>query len=208
MSFYVLNNHLFDDDNYAISEKIPPINLAPADRCVVCNSPISLKKWLPPYNVRVTKKQLGDFIFGDVHPFLVSQRFKDLYEAGGYRGIGSFSPVHLFFRRQPLKVDYYFPEIPPNYHARDFDRSGVKYDQSAICQRCQRGGEIDDSMMVGLFWKDEASITDDVLKNTMTSGYSFSQRLKDAMEAAGITNTVFVPAEVYVPRHVLALRPK
>jgi hypothetical protein len=208
MSFYVLNNHLFDDDDFAISEKIPPINLAPADRCEVCNSPISLKKWLPPYNVRVTKKRLGDFIVGDVHPFLVSQKFKDLYEAGGYRGIDFFSPVQLFFRRQPLDAAYYFPRIPYNYNNINLERCGIKYDPTDVCLRCQHGGKKDDSAMTGLFWEEEAGIVEDVFENHSAGQYSFSQRLKDAMEAAGITNTVFVPAEVFVPRSVLALRPK
>ncbi len=206
MSFHVLNNHLFDDDDFAISEKIPPINLAPADRCEVCNSPISLKKWLLPYNVRVTKKRLGDIIVGDVHPFLVSQKFKDLYEAGGFKGIDRFSPVSLFFRKQPLKVAYYYPHIPPNFHKNDLIRSGIKFDPSGICPRCQHGGQKDKSNMVGMFWEDEGAITEDVLENKGVGQYSFSQRLKDAMEAAGITNTVFVPAEKFVPSHVLALR--
>jgi hypothetical protein len=209
MSFYVLNNHLFDDDDFAISEKIPPINLAPADRCEVCNSPISLKKWLPPCNVRVTKKRLGDFIVGDVHPFLVSQRFKDLYESGGYRGIDSFSPVRLYFRRQPLDTAYYYPHIPYNYNKIDLERCGITVaDPSSICLRCQHGGNKGLSNMTGVFWEDEAGIKEDVFENHSAGQYSFSQRLKDAMEAAGITNTVFVPAAEFVPSPILALRPK
>ena len=208
MSFYVLNNHLFDDDDYAICEDLPGINLGPAERCEVCNSPITHKKWLPPYKVRVTKKRLGDFIFGDVNPFLVSQKFKDLYESGGFKGIERFSRVELFFRRQPLEAAYYFPHIPFNYNNMDFERSGVKYDPADICPRCQHGRSIDSSNMVGMFWQDEAGIREDVLENHCAGQYSFSQRLKDAMEAAGITNTVFVPAAEYVPSYVLALRPK
>jgi hypothetical protein len=208
MSFYVLNNHLFDDDDYAISDRIEPINRGDCDYCDLCGGPISLLKWLPPYNVRVTKKRLGDFIVGDVHPFLVSQRFKDLYESGGYRGIDSFSPVQLYFRRQLLDAPYYFPRIPPNFHRADLDRCGVKYDPTAICPRCQHGGKKDDSGMVGMYWEDEAGITEDVLENKGPGKYSFSQRIKDAMEATGITNTVFVPAGLFVPRSVLALRRK
>jgi hypothetical protein len=206
MSFYVLNNHLFDDDDYGISDRIEPINRAPADRCEVCNSPISLKKWLPPYNVKVTKKRLGDIIVGDVHPFLVSQKFKDLYEAGGFKGIERFSPVQLYFRRQPMDAAYYFPHIPYNYNNIDFAKSGIKFDPATICPRCQHGKGIDDSQMIGMFWEDEAAIEEDILENHCAGQYSFSQRLKDAMEAAGITNTVFVPAAEFVPSQVLALR--
>jgi hypothetical protein len=208
MSFYVLNNQLFNDDEYAINERIEPINRGDCDYCDLCDSPISLLKWLPPYNVRVTKKRLGDFIFGDVHPFLVSQKFKDVYENGGYGGIDSFSPVQLYFRRQLLDVAYHFPIFLPNFRRLDLDRCGIRYDPAAVCPRCQHGGERDYSQMLGIFWEDEGAITEDVIKTKATSNFSFSQRLKDAMEAAGITNTVFVPAEVFVPSHVLALRPK
>ena len=206
MSFYVLNNHLFDDDDYGISDRIEPINRGDCDYCDLCGRPISLLKWLPPYNVRVTKKRLGDIIVGDVHPFLVSLKFKDLYEQGGFKGIERFSPVQLYFRRKTLEDAYYYPHIPPNFHKIDFGRSGIKYDPAAICARCQLGGGIDKSGMVGTFWEDEGSITQDVLQNNASGQYAFSQRLKDAMEAAGITNTVFVPAAEFVPSHVLALR--
>jgi hypothetical protein len=208
MSFYVLNNHLFDDDDYAISDRIEPINRGDCDYCDLCGGPISLLKWLPPYNVRVTKKRLGDFIVGDVHPFLVSQKFKDLFEAGDFKGIERFSPVQLFFRRQPLDATYYYTHIPPNYHKADLDRCGFIYDPAGICPRCQLGGDKDMSKMVGMFWMDEAGINEDVLKNKIVGQYSFSQRIKDAMEAAGITNTVFVPAAEFVPSPILALRPK
>lgn len=206
MSFFVLNNHLFDDDVFAISDRIEPINRGDCDYCDLCGRPISLLKWLPPYNVRVTKKHLGDIIVGDVHPFLVSQKFKDLYEAGGFKGIERFSPVQLYFRRKPLEDAYYYPHIPPNFHKADLDRCGIKYDPDGICPRCQHGGKKDDSAMVGMFWEDEAGIQEDVLENKGAGQFSFSQRLKDAMEAAGITNTVFVPAAEFVPVSVLALR--
>jgi hypothetical protein len=208
MSFYVLNNHLFDDDDFAICEKLKPVNLGEGDDCEVCGSPITPMKWLPPYNVRVTKKRLGDFIFGSVTPFLVSEKFKDLYESGGFKGIERFSKVELYFRRQPLEAAYYFPHIPPNFHKADFERCGIKNDPATTCPRCQHGGNPDKSDMTGMYWEDEAGIEEDILRNKGVGQYSFSQRLKDAMEAAGITNTVFVPAEVFVPSHVLALRPK
>jgi hypothetical protein len=208
MSFYVLNNHRFDDDNFAICEDLPGINLGEGDDCEVCGSPITPMKWLPPYKVRITKKRLGDFIFGDVNPFLVSQKFKDLYELGEFKGIKSFSRVQLYFRRQPLEVAYYFPHIPFNYNNMDFERSGIKYDPSDICPRCQHGESIDNSEMVGMYWEDEAGVKEDVLENHCAGKYSFSQRLKDAMEALGITNTIFVPAADFVPSSVLALRPK
>jgi hypothetical protein len=208
MSFYVLNNHLFDDDTFAICEDLPGINLGEGDDCEICGSFLTGMKWLPPYKVRVTKKRLGDFIFGDVNPFLVSQKFKDLYESGGFKGIERFSQVELFFRRQLLEAVYYFPHIPYNYNNTDFERSGIKNDPATTCPRCQHGGKPDKTAMTGMYWEDEAGIKEDVLENHGVGQYSFSQRLKDAMEVAGITNTVFVPASEFVPSHVLALRPK
>jgi hypothetical protein len=206
MSFFVLNNHLFDDDDYAICEDLPGINLGEGDDCDLCGSPITPMKWLPPYEVRVTKKRLGDFIFGDVNPFLVSQKFKDLYEAGGFKGIERFSPVQLYFRRKPLDAAYYFPHIPFNYNNIDLDRCGITYNPAGVCARCQHGGDKDLSGMKGIFWQDEAGIKEDVLENHSAGQYSFSQRLKDTMEDTGITNTVFVPAAEFVPSFVLALR--
>jgi hypothetical protein len=70
MSFFVLNNHLFDDDIYAICEDLPGIKLGEGDDCDRCGSPITPMIWLATYEVRVTKKRLGDFIFGDVNPSL------------------------------------------------------------------------------------------------------------------------------------------
>ena len=143
MSFYVLNNHRFDDDDYAICEKVKPVSLSEGDDCDLCGSPITPMKWLPPYLVRVSKKRLGDFIFGSVNPFLVSQKFKDLYESGGFKGIERFSQVELFFRRQPLEAVYYFPHIPYNYNNTDFERSGIKNNPATTCPRCQHGGKPD-----------------------------------------------------------------
>jgi hypothetical protein len=207
MSFYVLNNHLFDDDEFAICEDLPGINLGDGDDCDLCGRPITPMKWLPPYKVRVTKKRLGDFIFGDTNPFLVSRKFKDLYEGGAFKGIASFNPVQLFYRKQPLDAAYYYPHIPYNYNNIDLDRCGIiAADPSSICPRCQHGGKKDLSGMVGVYWEDEAGIVEDVFENHSAGQYSFSQRLKDAMEAAGITNTVFVPAAEFVPSPILALR--
>jgi hypothetical protein len=208
MSFFILNNHLFNDDDYAISDRIEPINRGDCDYCDLCGRPISLLKWLPPYKVRVTKNRLGDFIFGDANPFLVSQKFNDLYIAGSFKGIASFSPVQLYFRKQLLEATYFFPHIPPNHNKIDYDRCGITYDPAAICPRCQLGGKVDNSGMTGTYWLDEGAITEDVFENNAAGHYAFSQRLKDAMEAAGITNTLFVPAAEFVPSHVLALRPK
>jgi hypothetical protein len=206
MSFYVLNNHRFDDDTFAICEKIKPVNLGNGDDCEVCGSPITQMKWLAPYEVRVTQKHLGDFIFGSVNPFLVSQKFKDIYDAGDFKGIESFSRVQLYFRRQPLEAAFYFPHIPYNYNNINLDRCGIKYDPAGICPRCQHGGNKDLSEMTGVYWEDESGIKEDVFENHSAGRYSFSQRLKDAMEEAGITNTFFVPASEFVPKSVLALR--
>lgn len=142
MYFYVIDNPRFDDSIFAYGEDFGEINLAPALRCEVCGSALTSRRWLPPHEIRVSKRQLGDFIYGTFPNFIVSSKFKTLFEGSGLTGINSFSPVAIYFRKQLLDEIYYLPEVLMSDVHIDLERSGFEFEGTKRCPACQNAGSI------------------------------------------------------------------
>lgn len=97
----------------------------PAPTCPVCGGYIGMLTWLPPFEVELESwsKVYGDFVFGPGYEFLISHRFKVLYEEHGLTGLSGFEPVTVkrVIRRRGGRAD------PPNYY-----RAVVTYARTAI----------------------------------------------------------------------------
>src|ERR1700679_2013490 len=112
MKYYVLDNDLFNDSEFAYGEKIEVINYGPATKCEECGCYLTMKKWLPPYNVKVSKKTIGDFIFGTLTSFIISAKVKNKYDSSGLMGLSNFQPVNIYYRGELLDTEGYFhPDI-------------------------------------------------------------------------------------------------
>lgn len=97
MLFYIVDTHLFDDSLFAYGEEPENISLGPSIKCEKCGSNLTLLKWLPPYEIRVSRRKLGDFIFGTFQNFIVSSRFRKYFENEDLKGIKSFRPSRSIF---------------------------------------------------------------------------------------------------------------
>jgi hypothetical protein len=94
MNFYVISNHLFDDRTFAMAEeKDPQYDRAP--RCEKCGAPIGMRKWLPPYQVKLSKKKIGDVTFGSVFPFLLSRRAAEAIQKHELKGVIEMIAVEI-----------------------------------------------------------------------------------------------------------------
>ena len=56
------------------------------DICPVCQEPVTLLKWIPPLNIKLSRSHpngWGDFLWGAGFYLMVSDRFKEIYEKEG-----------------------------------------------------------------------------------------------------------------------------
>ena len=63
MKFHVIDINKFDDTEYAYGEQVNQ-KTGDFERCNTCGSAISMRKWLPPLEITLSKDEVGDFIFG------------------------------------------------------------------------------------------------------------------------------------------------
>src|SRR5690554_710351 len=125
MEFYTFPfGILFDDSSYAYAEKIEPINRGPAAVCPTCGRAVSLLRWLPPRNIKLSKPSYGDFVFGGIEYFIVSDKFVQMYKEAALSGILSFDPI------EKVKVSRNRKKLPPpNYHHVIVERGSAVVDE-------------------------------------------------------------------------------
>ena len=88
------------------------------ERCPVCGQHWGQRWWLPPHRITLSSakpEKWGDFLWGTSFPFMVSGRFKALYESEGLSGITLFHPPAEIVRVGTRKTGD-FPFAPPVYH--------------------------------------------------------------------------------------------
>lgn len=108
MEFYTFSSNIrFDDSRYAYAEKIEPINRGPADVCPTCGRPTSLLKWLHPRNIKLSRASYGDFVYGGMEFFIVSDRFVQKYKESSLSGTLAFEPI------EKVKVSKNRKKLPP-----------------------------------------------------------------------------------------------
>jgi hypothetical protein len=197
MRYYIIINNLFDDSQFAFGEH-REINYNTSDPkiCKECGYPISMLEWLPPYEINVSKKSLGDFIFGTHVGFIVSKKFKNQFEQTNLKGLDSFKKVDLYYRNQLLPEEYYYPEITLLTAFVDINR--ISFEEKYLCNTCQKGSSIL-SRINGITFINPVEISDDVFF-TSAIGQStviVSQNFKDFIEENGFTNVKLIEASKY-----------
>ncbi|RAV97597.1 hypothetical protein [Pseudochryseolinea flava] len=201
MGFYVVNNSRFDNNGFSYGEEKGKVNTGDAIFCTECDSPLTMLEWLPPFEVKLSKGQLGDVIFGTYNHFIVSEKFKELYQKNRFTGILTFEPVSLYQKGKPIIDKYYCPKIGLSDVHIDIDKSGVVFDGIEECSTCQKAGRVIKKIN-GLYINSDSRMNDDIFCTMMLPGdIIFSERFKE--NAKDLLNLSFIQAEHYVPSWVV-----
>lgn len=141
MKYYVITNNLFDDSQFAYGEhRDANYKTGKAKICKGCGAFISMLEWLPPFEINVSKKELGDFIFGAYVGFFVSKNFKDKFEQTNLNGLYNFKKVDLYHKGKLVNEEYYYPEI--SLINAFVDLKHIEFDEKELCDTCQKGRSI------------------------------------------------------------------
>lgn len=200
MKFYVLYDYGFLNKTYAYGEeKDIDFNTGKAEYCKECGRALSMLEWLPPYDVTVSKKCLGDLIFGTYTGFLASERFKNEFLLSGLKGLSEFKRVTLYHKKEKLSKKYYYSKIAlinafVDLNNIDFDTD----EESDICSLCQQGSGII-NRICGVNFLHPLIIKEDVFFSTVLGQADLfvSEKFKDFIDEGRFTNTKLIEASQY-----------
>ena len=148
MSIYLLERHRRSTD-VATTDflQAEPHHTSSAPLCEACGNPIGLRQWEPPFRVELETWGLrfGDLAFGPADEFLVSERFKALWEEAQLVGLHGFQPVEIIkvrerggrVRRSPPA--YFRVQVKRSAVAADQFRSGIQWMSPPTCNVCRVG---------------------------------------------------------------------
>lgn len=156
-----------------------------------------MRKWLPPHEIRISRRNVGDFIFGTFVNFIVSSRFKNLFEKSKLNGIQSFHPVAVYFRKMLLDEEYFYPEIEMSNFLINLEKSGFEFEGTKRCAACQKAGSIITKWDGIIFERPEEIDLD--LFNTKVLGEMaiVSQRFHDFAVEYQFSNLAMIDASQY-----------
>ncbi len=205
MRFYVLEpDGMLFGTKWAYGEDMDPVILGEAPKCPKCGRAVGLLEWLPPHRVKVSSakpEKWGDFLWGTFFPFMVSERFKTIYEREGLTGIEVFYPpaeVVRVGRRRTGDI----PAGMPAYHLVKIPWGRANMDDAASeverkpwsCAYC-RGSVIRYERIViepGSWQGDDLFIA-----RGLSGVVLASERFKEVVESYGLTNVWLIPSERY-----------
>ncbi|MEA4826010.1 MAG: hypothetical protein VB130_05185 [Clostridium sp.] len=200
MNFYVIVRDRFNDSEYTFGESVDK-KTGDFEKCQVCGSPVSMRKWLPPLKVKLSKPSYGDFVFGTFITCLVSEKFKQQYEISGLKGIKTFEAVEIIKVNGKKTTSMQ----PPQYYNVQFEKSKAKIDElkskfvrdgEVECDACRIGGVV--CSFDGIFLEEGTWEGQDIFFPTGLPGTILvSQRFYDFVRDNSFTNIDFVPAEQY-----------
>jgi len=177
-----------------------PQNVGDAPRCEVCGSFIGMLRWEPLLRAEIETwgTKLGDLAFGPGDSFLVSERFKALWERERLVGLHGFEPIEVVKVRHRGKR---IKDGPPQYVrvfvsrsavALDQERSGIQWTTPPTCSACREGRGLKGWERIVL----EAEPLEDLFEARGLPGQVLaSERFKRFCEEHAITNCPLVPAE-------------
>lgn len=205
MNFYVVNNDLFDDSLFAYGEKFNDVNLSEPIKCEECGSFLTPMKWLPPYEIGISRHKIGDFIFGTFANFIVSSRFRKYFEEENLKGIKSFQPVALYFRKKLLNDEYYYPDVEFTDELVDLKKSGFIFDRPGGCSTCQYAGRIMQDWN-GIFFEEPEKIDLDIfnVKVLGTAEIFVSERFRNFVDRHNLSNISTIKSSKFRPAWVLS----
>lgn len=197
MQYYIIKNSLFDDSQFAYGEhKEINYKTGKAKKCSGCGTFISMLEWLPPFEINVSRKELGDFIYGSYVGFVVSKNFKNKFERTDLKGLINFREVDLYYKRKLLSEKYYYPEI--SLINAFIDLKHIKFDKRDLCNVCQKGRSIIIKIDSVIFEtpdqiKEDIFFTTSIGQSTIILSSSF----RDFLEKEQFTNLEFLNANKF-----------
>ncbi len=196
MNFYVLYNPRFLETQFAYGEDKGDIKTGEAKVCPGCGNFISMLEWLPPYEINVSKKKLGDFIFGTYVGPVLSERVKERYEHSDLSGLSNFRKVKLYRGEKLLSEEYYYPEVSLVNSFIDLDL--VEFEESGPCDTCQKGTGIL-TKIDGISFLNPNRIGQDIFFTTAIGQGTIivSENMKILIEKNGFTNAKLIEAYHY-----------
>jgi hypothetical protein len=172
-----------------------------AEYCPACGKPVSMLTWLPPFQVELELlgKQVGDlaFAFGG-NDFLVSQRFREVYDQRLLTGLLGFDPVEVIKVKARKKFASNLPmyyRVNPQHGpaALNVVASGLQWVDPPTCRQCETGNL---KRWKRLVLEEGTWQGEDIFRPRKFSGeIMVSQRFMEACQRHGITNAYFTPAE-------------
>jgi hypothetical protein len=156
--------------------------------------------WLPPLRVvlRLYGKEFGDFAFmGASDDFLVSDRFREAYQANGLTGLIGFEPVdvvRLQSRRKILSDPPKYYRVAAHYGntALDLAASGVEWVTPPTCPQCRYATLV---RWKGLVIEQTTWTGEDAFRPRGMPGATLvTERFKTVCESNHISNAMFRPA--------------
>ncbi|WP_413512618.1 imm11 family protein [Myroides odoratus] len=197
MKYYVVKNHLFENTAFSYGEhRSLSYKTGKAKVCQTCGVFLTSLEWLPPLEINVSKKKLGDFIYGTFIGFIVSEKFKDKFESADLEGLINFKKVDLYHKNKLLEKAYYYPEI---LHMNAFiDLNYVELEDKELCDTCQKGKSILNKIDGIIFKKPDLINLDVFFTNSIgESTIIVSQRFNNFVEEEKFTNIKFLEAATF-----------
>jgi hypothetical protein len=176
-----------------------PHNVGEAPLCAACGGATGMLRWEPPLraDIETWGTRFGDMAFGPGDSFLVSERFKALWEQEHLIGLHGFEPVEIVKVRHRGKR---IKEPPPRYFcvwaghsevAADQVRSGIQWVSPPTCDVC-RVGTMKGQERIVLEGEPKENV---FVARGLPGQVLADERFKRFCEEHAITNCPLIPAE-------------
>lgn len=202
MHYWVPCSLSFDDPWLPMAYVEEPNNSGPGQDCPVCGMGLGMLSWIPPRRLSVVTygRPLTDILecAGAGDAFIVTEKFRQMWEAEGLRGIREFEPVEVVqTRKKALQAPpplLYYAEPAREGDRLDDAKSGVIRKRGKKCACC--GGP--SVVRIERIVLDPTSITgNDAFYLMNYNNGVFSPRAKDAFDRWGITTYGLVRDDEY-----------
>lgn len=211
MKFYVLKSEggRFGT-KWAYADILDPQNTEDVGpRCPVCGETVGPLVWLLPHRIKLASakpEKWGDFLWGAGFGLMVSERFKQIYEQEGLRGIVRFWPPVEIVRMGTKKTGDLVPQ-PPTYYLIEINWDGaamdekasevvVQYPEKPECSYCRQSGR-GRLKQKGIILETGSWKGDDIFHARGAGGILVSERFKEVAERYRLKNVLLISAERY-----------
>jgi hypothetical protein len=194
---------------WAYGEKIDPVILGEVDRCPVCHGIVSSKPWLPPYKTKLSSakpEKWGGFLWVGGTSLAVSNRFREIYEQEGLKGIDSFiGPIEIV--RYGSKKTGDLPIKPPEYFVIRIPWGGANQDDTASsvsfrnpeaikCNYCRVG--VGKRLQTRIIIEIESWNGSDIFRpRGAPVGYMVSERFYEIYKRYQLKGALLIPGSVF-----------
>jgi len=175
----------------------------PAAVCPRCGEIVSMLTWSPPYvaELECWAGRFGDLAWGPGNDIIVSEHFRQGWEATGLSGLSGFEPVkvsrvkrHAKLRELPPK--YFFVSVVMGGARIDTVASGYETDDPIACDTCRIPGLIKRWKRI-VFEEDSWTGASIFHAWGMMSAHFVDERFKAFVEEYRISNCRLIPIEEY-----------